>query len=100
MVVTLITFNCCPGNDETVRDIRAAGGKCYGYQVDVSSRENIYEVARKVKEEVGKVEILVNNAGVVSGKKFLDTPDSLIEKTMTVNTMSNFWVNNFFKRLK
>lgn len=85
----------CLGNEETVREIRAAGGKCYGYQVDVSSRESIYEAAQKVKEEVGKVEILINNAGIVSGKKFLDTPDTLIEKTMTVNTMSNFWVRYY-----
>lgn len=80
------------GNEETVRDIRAAGGKCFGYHVDVSSKESVYEAADKVKEEVGKVEILVNNAGIVSGKKFLDIPDAMIEKTMLVNTMSNFWV--------
>lgn len=87
-----LLFDILTGNDETVREIRSAGGKAYGYQVDVSSRENIYEIAQKVKEEVGKVEILINNAGVVSGKKFLEIPDAMIEKTMVVNTMSNFWV--------
>lgn len=47
----------------------------------------------QVKREVGDVTILVNNAGIVTGKKFMDAPDSLIEKTMEVNTMAHFWVS-------
>lgn len=47
----------------------------------------------QVKREVGDVSILVNNAGIVTGKKFMDAPDSLIEKTVEVNTMAHFWVS-------
>lgn len=47
----------------------------------------------QVKREVGDVTILVNNAGVVTGKKFMDSPDALIEKTMEVNSLAHFWVN-------
>ncbi|XP_021956147.2 epidermal retinol dehydrogenase 2 isoform X2 [Folsomia candida] len=84
------------GNDETVKEIIEAGGNATGYVVDVSSRASIYEAADKVKAEVGKVEILINNAGIVSGRKFLDTPDHLIEKTMQVNVISNFWTIKAF----
>ncbi|KAK1878697.1 Epidermal retinol dehydrogenase 2 [Dissostichus eleginoides] len=49
-----------------------------------------------VKREVGDVSILVNNAGIVTGKKFMDAPDSLIEKTMEVNTMAHFWTYKAF----
>lgn len=84
------------GNDETVQDIRSCGGKCTGYVVDVSSKESIYEAAAKVKTEVGKVDILINNAGIVSGRKFMDIPDALIEKTFQVNTLSNFWTVKAF----
>jgi len=42
------------------------------------------------------VDILINNAGIVSGRKFLDTPDHLIEKTMQVNVISNFWTIKAF----
>lgn len=48
----------------------------------------------QVKREAGDVSILVNNAGIVTGKKFMDAPDSLIEKTVEVNTMAHFWVSN------
>ena len=47
----------------------------------------------QVKREVGDITILVNNAGIVTGKKFIDAPDSLIEKTMEVNIMAHFWVS-------
>ena len=62
--------------------------------VDVSSREAIYEAAEVVKREVGKVDILINNAGIVSGKKFVDVSDAQIEKTFQVNALANFWVRS------
>ncbi|NWV10527.1 RDHE2 dehydrogenase, partial [Ptilonorhynchus violaceus] len=49
-----------------------------------------------VKKEVGDVSILVNNAGIVIGKRFMDSPDSLVAKTMEVNTMAHFWTYKAF----
>ncbi|NWV48172.1 RDHE2 dehydrogenase, partial [Daphoenositta chrysoptera] len=49
-----------------------------------------------VKKEVGDVSILINNAGIVIGKRFLDSPDSLVEKTMEVNTVAHFWTYKAF----
>ena len=40
--------------------------------MDLSQREEIYRIADAVKEEVGKVDVLVNNAGIVSGKNILE----------------------------
>lgn len=45
-----------------------------------------------MKAAHGHVDILVNNAGIVTGKKFLDCSDSMIEKTMDVNANAHFWV--------
>jgi len=45
-----------------------------------------------VKNDVGDIDILINNAGIVSGKKILQCPDALIEKTMQVNVIAHFWV--------
>ncbi|GFR75629.1 epidermal retinol dehydrogenase 2-like [Elysia marginata] len=46
--------------------------------------------------DIGDVDILVNNAGIVTGKPFLDSPDSLNVKTMEVNTMAHFWTVKAF----
>lgn len=47
----------------------------------------------QVKEEVGDVTILINNAGVVTGKPFLNTPDHMVERSFLVNALSHFWVS-------
>lgn len=84
------------GIDEVVKLVRAAGGTCYGYKCDICDREDVYKKAAIVEEEVGKVTILINNAGMVTGTKFLDTPDTLLVKTMNVNFMSHFWTVKAF----
>jgi all-trans-retinol dehydrogenase (NAD+) len=37
------------------------------------------------------VTVLVNNAGIVSGKKLLDCPEPLMKKTLEVNTLSHLY---------
>ncbi|XP_066940073.1 short-chain dehydrogenase/reductase family 16C member 6-like isoform X2 [Macrobrachium rosenbergii] len=84
------------GNDETVKAVKASGGECVAYTVDLCNRNAIYAAAAKVKEEVGKVDILVNNAGIVSGKNFLEVPDHHVERTFNVNVLSHFWTVKAF----
>uniref|UniRef100_A0A8C2J0B2 Retinol dehydrogenase 10a n=1 Tax=Cyprinus carpio TaxID=7962 RepID=A0A8C2J0B2_CYPCA len=64
----------------------------YTYVVDVGKRESVYSTAEKVRREVGEVNLLINNAGVVSGHHLLECPDELIERTMVVNCHAHFWV--------
>ena len=79
-------------NEETVRAIKSQGYKAHGYKCDCGNRQDIYRVADLVKKQVGDVTMLINNAAVVSGKKFLETEDWMMQKTMEVNTMAHFWV--------
>lgn len=51
------------------------------------------KVGRRVKEEVGDVAILINNAGIVSGTKLINTPDDMIEKVFRVNLLAHYWVS-------
>lgn len=53
---------------------------------------NVLLSRSQIKKDVGKVDILINNAGIVSGKKLLSCPDGLMQKTVEVNTMAHFWV--------
>lgn len=39
-----------------------------------------------------QITLLINNAGVVSGRALLDTPDHLIERSFNVNVLAHFWV--------
>lgn len=80
-------------NEGVVREIKSLGFNAHGFKCDCSSRQEIYRVAELVKKQVGDVTMLINNAGIVSGKKFLETEDWMIQKTMEVNTMAHFWVS-------
>lgn len=84
------------GNDETRAQVTRAGGQCYTYTVDLCDRHAVYAAAAKVKQEVGKVDILINNAGIVTGKNFMEASDELIQKTFDVNIMSHFWTTKAF----
>ncbi|XP_024054033.1 epidermal retinol dehydrogenase 2 [Terrapene carolina triunguis] len=96
--VTLVLWDINQeGNKETSKLARENGAvRVHAYLCDCSKRQEIYRVADQVKKEVGDVSILINNAGVVTGKKFIDSPDSLVEKTMEVNTMAHFWTCKAF----
>ncbi|XP_077132177.1 17-beta-hydroxysteroid dehydrogenase 13-like [Ranitomeya variabilis] len=84
------------GVEETAEQCRNLGAKVYTYLVDCSKREDIGEAAEKVKEEVGDVNILVNNAGVVFCADLLSLEDSQIQKIFEVNVLAHFWTTRAF----
>lgn len=49
---------------EVAAEIEAAGGKAAAFALDVASEESIKNGAKAVLDRFGKVEILVNNAGI------------------------------------
>ena len=81
---------------QVVSHIEQTGGRAIGYICDVSDRRQIYQVADTVKQDVGAVDILINNAGVVSGRPFLECTDEQNIKTMEVNIMAHFWTVKAF----
>jgi short-subunit dehydrogenase len=64
----------------------------HGFVCDISRRERVYAVAAETRAAAGPIDILINNAGVVSGRALLDIPDEKIETTFAVNTLGLFWV--------
>lgn len=51
------------------------------------------KTAEKVREEVGDVTILVNNAGILPCRPLKDHSPELIEKIFSVNVFAHFWVS-------
>ncbi|XP_072175771.1 retinol dehydrogenase 10-B-like [Diadema setosum] len=84
------------GVEETARMVRATGGKAWWFVCDVSKREKVNEAAEKVKQEVGDVTMLVNNAGIVTGKKFFDLTEEDCQRTLGVNSMAHIWTLKAF----
>jgi all-trans-retinol dehydrogenase (NAD+) len=79
--------------DKVVAELNARGReRAHGFICDVARRERVYAVADQTRAAAGGVDILINNAGVVSGRSLLEIPDEKIESTFAVNTLSLFWV--------
>merc|ERR1712029_1067949 len=72
------------------------GHKAFDFKVDMTNREGIYAAPKETKSKVGKVSILVNNAGIVSGTALLDTSDEKIVRTFDVNILAHFWTIKAF----
>jgi all-trans-retinol dehydrogenase (NAD+) len=77
---------------ETVDLCVKAGVKAeniYTFYCDVSSSQSIKEGASKARDAFGNVNILINNAGIVSGKPTMELTDAMMDRTLRVNTISH-----------
>ncbi|ELK27985.1 Short-chain dehydrogenase/reductase 3 [Myotis davidii] len=76
---------------ETTEEIRQMGTECHYFICDVGNREEVYQTAKAVREKVGDITILVNNAAVVHGKSLMDSDDDALLKSQHINTLGQFW---------
>lgn len=82
--------------DDLAREISALGGRAAAFTCDVGDRLAVHETAERVRREVGAVDVLVNNAGVVSGRPLLELTEDDIERTFRVNVLAHFWTIRAF----
>jgi len=71
-------------------EITAAGGNAKAYALDVSSEESIKACAKAVLADLGKVEILVNNAGITKDGLALRMKLSDFEDVIRTNLTGAF----------
>ena len=71
-------------------------GTISGFTIDVSNVNQIKETALKVKEEIGAVDLLINNAGIVAGKYFHEHTTLDILKTMEINANAPMHITKEF----
>ncbi|WP_027001897.1 SDR family NAD(P)-dependent oxidoreductase [Hugenholtzia roseola] len=72
--------------DAVSAELRREGYRVHAYRVDVSSLDDIKTAATDVLAEIGTVDILFNNAGIVVGNKYFDEHSHEdIERTLDIN---------------
>jgi all-trans-retinol dehydrogenase (NAD+) len=84
--------------DAVIAELRAVPGcpGAHGFVCNVADRAQVYARAAETTAAAGPVDILINNAGIVSGKDFLELPDEKIEATFDINVLSLFWTGKAF----
>jgi all-trans-retinol dehydrogenase (NAD+) len=83
--------------DEVKREIATMTGRePAGYGCDVSDRLAVDATAAQVREEIGDVDVLVNNAGIVTGRRLVELSPEEIERTFAVNALALYWTTKAF----
>jgi short-subunit dehydrogenase len=69
----------------TAEELRRANPSCAVFACDVGDRRQVGEMAAKVIAEFGRIDILINNAGIGMRKPFVETSVETIEEIMRTN---------------
>lgn len=72
------------------RKIVASGGKAEAYVCDVSRRDQVQALVKKVIKDFGRVDILLNGAGVMINKPIEDYTEADWDKMLGVNLKGTF----------
>jgi glucose 1-dehydrogenase len=77
--------------DAVEKEIEGFGGSAVGVQADVSKVEDLQRLVGATVEKFGRLDIMVNNAGVETRTSILDTTEEQYEKVLSVNLKSAFF---------
>jgi glucose 1-dehydrogenase len=73
------------------QQVRALGDCAIGVKADVSQVADLQNLVAAAVKEFGRVDIMVNNAGVETRTSVLDTTEAQYEKVMNINLKSAFF---------
>jgi glucose 1-dehydrogenase len=77
--------------DALARQIEAEGGSACAVGADVSSAQDVSNLIDAAVQRYGKIDIMVNNAGIEEKHPFLEMPLEIYEKVIAVN-LTGMWL--------
>lgn len=95
--IVLVDIN--QANNELVKreiEARYKNVKVLSFTSDIRNESDVADLAAKVRAQLGDIDVLVNNAGIVQCLPMLELSPALVERTFQVNTLAHIWtVRNF-----
>jgi 3-oxoacyl-[acyl-carrier protein] reductase len=82
--------NSKKGADKVVASIEAIGGRAVAIQADMSRSADVVRLFEKVKADHGRVDVLVNNAGIAVFEMVADLTEEAFHKQFNVNVLGYF----------
>lgn len=73
-----------------VADIHEQGGNAIALRADVAKAQEVRQLFEETERRLGKVDVLVNNAGIFKALPVAETDDALFERTIAVNLAGVF----------
>ncbi|QQO77743.1 SDR family oxidoreductase [Actinomyces sp. HMT897] len=85
-----------PAAQDVATRVQAAGATCLAQRVDLRDAREVEAAGRVVLERLGRVDVLVNSAGVVTGRRFEDLSEEDVVRTFDVNVLALYRVVRCF----
>ncbi|NOU92264.1 glucose 1-dehydrogenase [Paenibacillus sp. LMG 31456] len=76
--------------EKVKEQVEALGSKAIVVQADVGNKEQVEAMFQQVQQELGDIEILVNNAGIAPFEPFLKVTEETWDRTYNTNVKSIF----------
>ena len=73
---------------QTAKDIAAGGGKAIALKADVTSQEAMDAAAKRVADEFGRIDVLLNNAAIYGDMNIADQSIEYFLKLLNTNVLS------------
>ncbi len=82
--------------EDAIEELSGMGADVYAHKCDVSNKEMVFELAKQAEKDMGQVDILINNAGIVEAGKYCDLPIEQWEKVSAVNLSAIYYTTYAF----
>ena len=79
-----------------VQEIHSLGGQAWALEADVSQSADVNRLATQVQQVCGGLDVLVNNAGIIQEKPFLQTTEEDWDQMLGVDLKSVFLTSRAF----
>lgn len=76
--------------DEVAADVRASGREALVIPADVNDNDVLEEIVARTVAELGRIDVVVNNAGGTMPRPFLDTSAGFLERSFHFNVTTAF----------
>jgi hypothetical protein len=76
--------------EQTAESITKSGGKASAYHIDVTKAESVKATFNKVIDDHGRVDVLVNNAGIYPRKKLVEMEEEFLHRLFEINVFGMF----------
>tara|TARA_R110000868_G_scaffold32516_5_gene118256 strand:- start:29632 stop:30375 length:744 start_codon:yes stop_codon:yes gene_type:complete len=87
---TVALWDVLQDGQQTAKIIADSGGKIFYQKVDVTDQESVDKAVAKIIEEHGRIDVLINNAGIIRDRSILKMSREEWDQVMRVNVDSLF----------
>lgn len=78
------------GIDAAIKEVEAVGGQALGYVVDVTKPDQIAAMRDALLAEKGRIDVLVNNAGIVMDAQLIKMTEDQFDKVIDINLKGTY----------